>query len=388
MAEEDWQPIVCDFGTATARAGFAGEDEPRAVFPCVVGRPKRTSRMVCVRQKDYYVGDEAVANTNIGTLTLNQPVDGGVVIDWDDIEKIYHHAFYDELRIAPEEHPVLLTQSTLKGDANYQEKMVHRENRERICHIMFETFDVPAMHISLQPALALLSSGALSGFVLDSGARFSQCVPVNEGEVVTHAIHKFDLAGRDLTDHLTKILKRQGYHFPPREERKIVRDIKEKLGYVAIDYEEELEASETSIEMIKSYELPDGQVISIGAERFKCTEAFFRPLKVRKDVDGIHEVVYNSIMMCDEVIRKELFRNITVCGGSTLFPGFADRLGKEVSMLVEDNMRISIKAPPERKYSVWIGGSVLASLDIFQQMWVTKSEYDESGPSIVHNKCY
>lgn len=266
--------------------------------------------------------------------------------------------------------------------------------------MMFNTFNVKAAYIAIQAVLSLYASGRTTGIVLDAGDGVSHTVPIFEGYAIPHAVFRKDLAGRDLTGYLARILTERGHTFTTGAEMEIVRCMKEKLCYVAADFDAELETCEDRSkrqkvsadvsDKEKPYELPDGQVITIASERFRCPEVLFQPSMVGKEGAGVHELTYQSVTACDIDLRKELLASVVLSGGTTMFPGMCERMTKELKSLVPVAMqgRVKVTAPAERKYSVWMGGSVLASLTTFRSGWISKDEYLDMGPSIVHKKCF
>jgi actin-related protein len=232
-------PVVIENGSGWFKAGFAGDEVPRAVFPSVVGRSKALLNEV-------YVGDEAQSKR--GILNIKYPIERGVVTNWDDMEKIWHHTFYKELRVAPEEQSVLLTEAPLNPETN----------KEKMTQIFFEKFNTTAMYIANEAVLSLYASGQTTGIVLNSGDNHTYTVPIYEGHALRHAYLQLDFAGRELTAYLMTSLIERGYNFYTAAEREIGQNVKERYSYVALDYEKELEAAPSSIE--KPYELPNGDV--------------------------------------------------------------------------------------------------------------------------------
>jgi actin-related protein len=377
MDDQNKPHVIIDIGSSYVKAGFAGEEGPRAVFSNVVGRPKAPGIMVGSAQEDYFVGSEAEEKRE--SLILRHPVEHGIVEDWDDFEKVLHHTFTNELRVNPEEHNVLITETALNP----------KVNREKLTQILFDTFNVPGLYVANTAVLSLYSAGKFTGVVVEIGDGVAHIVPIYDGFVLPRSIQRINLAGRDLTDYLIQILSERGLHLTTGTEREIAKDIKEKLCYVALDFDNELDASKTGSSKDADYEMPDGNVITMGSERFRTPEILFKPSLIGREFGGIHEQVYQAITKSDVDVRKDLYQNIVLSGGTTLFAGLPERLTKEVRKLAPPAMSSKVKviAVPERKYCSWIGGSILSSISTFSSMWITKEEYQDAGPSIVHQKC-
>jgi len=374
---DDPKPLVIDNGSGVVKAGYGGEEPPSCVFPSIIAYPKVKGIIVGgSTEKDYFVGDEAQQKR--GVCKVKYPIAHGMIEEWDDMKKIWQHTFYNELREQPSDHPVMLTEAPLNP----------KSNREQMCKIMFEEYEVPSMYIQIQAVLSLYSAGRTTGIVVDSGDGVTHTVPIFEGYQIPHAIDKILLAGRDLTDWMVRILKDDNYNFETSAERETVRDMKEKLCYVAEDYEAEKAKAETDSELEKSYTLPDGNICKFSLQRFKCPEFIFQPDLGGKELKGVHTLTFDSIMTCDLDVRKDLYANIILSGGTTMFPGFGERLYKEIKGLAPQTMKVKVIAGPDRKYAVWRGGSTLSTLSTFAGMWVTRNDFDEFGETVVHRKCF
>eukprot|EP01111_Echinosteliopsis_oligospora_P014497 TRINITY_DN5473_c0_g1_i6.p1 TRINITY_DN5473_c0_g1~~TRINITY_DN5473_c0_g1_i6.p1 ORF type:complete len:294 (+),score=60.60 TRINITY_DN5473_c0_g1_i6:244-1125(+) len=291
------------------------------------------------------------------------------------MEKIWHYVF-QELRVATEERAILLTEAPYNP----------RANREKMSQMLFEKFNAAAVQVAIPGILSLYALGRSCGLTIDIGDSICHTTPIYEGYTFPQAIRRMDLAGRDLTDFMLKIINTNNnsslYH------RETARGAKEMLACVALDFEKEMKT--TTSNSSSSYLLPDGQALNIGNEKWKCGEMLFQPaIADKQQYQGIHEMVYDSIMDCDVDVRRFLLRNIMISGGTTMIPGISARLQKEVTSLTKQSTaRVRIVASDDRNIAVWIGGSIIASLSSFDRHWIRKADYDEHGASIFFKKCF
>ena len=367
--EEEKPNIIIDTGTCLCKAGLSGEEGPRAVFPSMVGYPKYASG---IGGGEFFVGAEAEAKRSV--LKLNYPIEKGLINNWDDVEKIWEYMFTDELRVDPVEHYIMLIEPPNNT----------KKNREEMAKIMFETFNVQGLYIANSAVLSLYSTGKSNGIVIDSGEDITHFVPTYDGSCIPYAYTYENLGGRDLTLYMEELLKEIiGQRFSISDEKRIAKQIKERVCYVAFDFCDELNCVEPY-----DYELPDGTNVILKDQRIKCPEVLFKPDMFGKDGVGIAKACLYSIQKFDLDKRKDLYNCILLSGGNSMFKGLQERLTKEIKNLAPESMKEEVKviASPERNLAAWIGGSILSSDSIFKKNLITREEYEEEGATIVQKK--
>ncbi|XP_032747226.1 actin-like isoform X2 [Rattus rattus] len=381
----DNTPIICDYGSGFSKVGFAGTQVPLAVFPTILGKMKNAglSCPACVFQtllegleeEDWFIGAEV--QNNRPKLNIHYPIFRGAITNWDNVQKVWHYSFYHYLRIAPEQHPILVTDPPL----------VTKEARSKMTQILFETFNFPALYLANQGVLSLYASGRTSGTIIESGDGMTYFVPIANGYPLHLSTAKVDTAGQDLTMYLMKLLSDNGNMLETTVDLEHVRDLKEKCCYVALDYDMEMsKTSEPSF--LKKFTLPDGKEISVGQETFMCPEVLFNPSLVGKNYPGIDMQAQQSITSCDKSHWKNLFGYIILSGGTSTCSGLRFRLQREIAKLVSPELSVKVVTSPYAKYGAWVGASILCSLPMFKDMWITNHEYLEIGPSVICRRTF
>lgn len=367
--------LVIDNGSYTIRAGYGGDIEPSCVIPSVVGWVKgSTSSTNTDGTNNYFIGADSLSCSS--GIVLKRPIENRIITNFDDIEKIWQHVFENELHVKAEERPILMTESPENTKAA----------REKTLQIMMETFKVPAFYLSYPEVLSLFAAGITTGTVIDSGETLTHVLPVYECFGMTHVCSRLEIGGRQLNGYLKKLMIQSGIELPTGYERESLRDIKEHLCYVAKDVDSEMQKIEQMNEIEKSFTFRNGTKIEISSQRFKCTEPLFNPSLLKIDSPGISQLVFDTINKCDD-LKPQMFGNILLTGGTSMFNGFGERLDNELNKL-NTSEKINVISLPNRKNCAWIGGSILVSLATFSQSWITKPEYDEVGPNIIHLKCF
>ncbi|PWN94752.1 Actin/actin-like protein [Tilletiopsis washingtonensis] len=380
----DERPVVVDNGTGFVKVGYAGSNFPEHVFPSIVGRPilRVEERDAAVAEiKDIMVGDEAAALRNY--LQITQPMEHGIVKDFDDMRHVWNYTFDEKLKLDPRGRKILLTEPPMNP----------KRNREQMCQIMFEEYGFEGVYVAIQAVLTLYAQGLQTGVVVDSGDGVTHVVPVYEGFALPHLTRRLDVAGRDVTRYLIKLLLLRGYAFNRTADFETVRQIKEKLCFMSYDLDLDKKLAEETTTLVESYTLPDGRVIKVGSERFEAPECMFQPHLVDVEQPGVAELLFNTIQAAAVDTRAELYRHIVLSGGSSMYPGLPSRLEKEMKQLYLTRVlngdgerlksfKIRIEDPPRRKHMVFLGGAVLADImKARDEFWVSRAEWYEQGPA-------
>lgn len=372
--------VVIDHGTCSTKAGFSTEDSPQCNIPTLVGRGRHSGAMAALGLKETYVGSQAQALR--GILALSSPIKQGAVQCWEDLEAIWDHVYSRELGVASTDLPALVTLPPL----------VSRQEELTMAELLVEKMGVPALYLANKSVMSLYGGGQMTGVAVDSGHDTTYIVPAYQGKPIQDATLVLKVGGRQVTEHLMAQLINGKYSFPDdnfllwRKKKKtkftvsskveIIREMKEQYCYISHNYETSLVDPAFEEESVR---LPDGNMIVMGLQKFSAPEIIFQPGLASKKTCGLGELVYYSLMKCEEKMRGELAANITLSGGNTKFPGFEKRLSIELGKLLPEGQVPSVRALPNRELLSWVGGARLSNLSSFQRFWVTKADYQEKG---------
>jgi actin-related protein 2 len=336
-------PIVVDFGS-TIKAGFAGDDEPRIV---------------------------------ISSSGKGLPILEGIVQDWAALEVLLKEIL-DKLHDGMFDVQMAKNRQILAAVSPLQ-------NHDRIISMLFDSFHFGYVHVTTSAALPLFAQGLTSGLVVECGEGLTFVAPTVEGILQTHLTRKFVVNGKHISDYLRKLLSFQG-NSKSLFDTNSVEYIKSQFCFVAVDLEDEKKLVKETNCLVEKYVLPDGKIIKLAQERFECAEAFFDPSVIGEHSAGISDFIFDVIQASDIDIRSELYKNIVVSGGSSLFPGFAARLQQNIESRYRRDIlkgdinrkmkfQINIEACPNRRWLVFEGASVLADLMKDKtEFWIQKTQ--------------
>ena len=378
------ESVIIDNGTNTIKAGFSDDDMPRVVIPTVLGKPFSNTGGVpeedeeINEQIDIFVGEEALNKG--GTLQLSRPITKGEIKDFSTMELIWKHIFFNELLTETKTHSVIVTEAPFAPS----------DNKKQMAEVLFDKLGVESLYIINTSSLALYANGKTTGTVVDIGYQTTSFVPIYEGFVLNHAVTKVDTGGKDLTDYFCHIigLRDDNDKFVNEGQKSMINELKEKICEVAEDYDSQVKKCLDS-KKEEIYNLPDGSKVRIAQEKYQCPELLFQPQFFQREHYGLHEQTFKSIKRCDDDIEKDLFQNVILCGGSSLFLKIRKKFEKELQSLAPTGKTVKVIAPPERKYSAWLGGAILSSMKKFKAaMFVSKKEYNENGYGIINDKFF
>ncbi|AMD21578.1 HFL278Wp [Eremothecium sinecaudum] len=440
--------IIMDNGTGLTKLGFAGNDIPSWVFPTAIATAQHSkagsnptggnsqsqvgisagaqsayfgnatsttafsnlasttllsnnlSGKRGTEDLDFFIGNEALAAAQGPSYSLSYPVKHGQVENWSHMERFWENSIFKYLRAEPEDHYFLLTEPPLNPP----------ENREQVAEIFFESFNCAGLYIAVQAVLALAASWtsskvtdrSLTGTVIDSGDGVTHVIPVAEGYVVGSAIKNIPIAGRDITLFIQSLLRERG---EADTSLRTAERIKQEYCYVCPDMVKEFnkfdrDADKFAKLIVENQENTQRKIVDIGYERFLAPEIFFNPEIASSDfLTPLPTIVDQTIQACPIDVRKGLYNNIVLSGGSTMFKDFGRRLQRDLRSIVNNRIAqsellsgtkstgvdVQVISHRRQRNAVWFGGSLLAQTAEFKSHCHNKRDYEEYGPAIVRN---
>ncbi|GKT34525.1 Actin [Aduncisulcus paluster] len=376
--------VVIDPGSSCVKVGFSSDNTPVSIFNNVTGKSKHPLISSGMGGKDVYVGDEVLSQQRI--LDIKRPVQRGVIVDEELLVQTFVHSYEKSLKVDPISHPLLLALPSLIG----------KTVKEDLTQLLFEELSVPSLSMCLGPALSVFATGRTSGVVVDIGGGCTEIIPMVDGVPLSQSYCKVQMGGMDLTERLARdiIASTERLDFPSLSSSPSLFDIyskmKEDSCYVSMNFEAELRATahskdHSAIHRSHVFKLPDGKEITMDKERFLCSEGLFHPSILGKESAGIPELVAGVVSEVGVDVRSRMWSSVILSGGTTLLPRFNERMDTELSEL-SNGKKVSIVANENRLILNWMGGSLVASLPTFRDLFVSKEEYEEIGPSICLKK--
>ncbi|CAO2641681.1 Actin-like protein 9 [Lemmus lemmus] len=360
-------------GSGTCKVGFAGHSHPTYTVATILGCQPKKQATKGRSEMETFIGEAARSRPE---LRLVKPIRNGIVVDWEAAELIWRHILEHDLRVATQDHPLLFSDPPFSPVTN----------REKLVEVAFESLHSPAIYVASQSVLSVYAHGRVNGLVVDTGHGVSYTVPVVQGYNLPHAIQRLDLAGNHLTAFLAEMLLGSGFSLR-QEDLDLVENIKHHYCYLASDFQKE--QARLDQECKQTLKLPDGRTVTLGKELFQCPELLFHPPEIPGlSPMGLPAMAEQSLIKVPQELRSHVAQNVLLCGGSSLFTGLEGRFRAELLRTLPPEDHVVVMAQPNRNLSVWIGGSILASLHAFQSCWVLREQYEERGPQVVYRKCY
>jgi len=360
--------VIIENGTTFMKCGFSGDDFPRSVFRPIVGIPRKNKvngkQIVGCKYRDTFVGDEAFRPRNVFGKSTDT-IENARFTNWSEAERLWSHVFSNELRVVSEECHVFMPESA----ATTKDDLI------KIMEIIFEEFQVISFASVLQPKLSLFSTGLLTGTVLDSGGGLTSVTPILNGETLPIDRCTSHVCGKSVDDRLKEILSKQGHtDLILSKNYYEFENIKKQCCKVARSKENiEKEFTENKQD---TYKLPDGQVISLEKNAYKISEVLFDSSSTSKSEAGINDCLKFTFEKLSNF--PQVCENVVISGGTSLLKGFPERIKSELQKITQ-NQIFKLNACDERRYNVFIGASVLSSLNYFNQFQLKREIYNELG---------